>query len=109
VTSRPVLGVVAPEFAHSVEAALRESGADALADQIPDLRVASLCDCAPSCSAFLSVPLHERGEGRLRTMPVLHTGEMTVLVDAVDGVIVGLDVLDAGELRAAVEGFGQPS
>jgi hypothetical protein len=40
---------------------------------------------------------------------VLHNAEMTVLVDDLDGVIVGLDVLDSGQLRTAVDRFVKPS
>lgn len=108
-TNRPVLGVVAPAFAQTVETALRAEGADRLADQVSDLRIRVHCDCAPLCSAFLSVPLDERGDGTLTTSLLLHTDEMTVLVETVGDLIVGLDVLDAGQLRTAVDTFAASS
>jgi hypothetical protein len=109
VTALPVLGEVLSEFAKTVEAALREKGNDTLAEQVSNLRIVSLCPCTPHCGAFLSVPLHDRGDGALRTEFLLHNAEMTVLVDSVEGLIVGLDVLDSGQLRKAIDRFVKPS
>jgi hypothetical protein len=89
--------------------ALRKDGADALADQISGLPIVVQCECAPRCGAFQSVPLNERADGTVTTTFVLHNAEMTVLVDDLDGVIVGLDVLDSGQLRTAVDRFVKPS
>jgi hypothetical protein len=110
VTATPVLGEAAPEFSVAVEAGLRKSGRAALADQIPDLRVVSFCNCAQRCSAFHSVPRDARPAGKVTTNFVMNTPETgIVLVDTVDDLIVGLDVLDDGQLRTAVEYFAKPS
>jgi len=105
----PVLGEAAPEFTAAVETALRNSGRDALADQIPDLRVLSFCSCAQRCSAFKSVPREARPPGKVTTTFVMNTTETgIVLVDTVDDLIVGLDVLDDAQLRTTIEYFAKP-
>jgi hypothetical protein len=107
-SARPTLAEAAPDFAKAVQAALRKTGADALADQIPGLQVAAFCACAPQCSAFTSIADDRRPDGKVTTNFAMNTAQTgVVLVDAVGDVVVGLDVLDDGQLRMAVEGFAK--
>jgi hypothetical protein len=85
---------------------LREDGADLLADQVHGLAIVSFCTCVPRCSAFRAFAADERPSGRVTTSVALSGGPNgIVLVDAVGDVIVGLDILDDGQLRDSFDRY----
>jgi hypothetical protein len=100
----PTLAEAAPRFAEVVEIATRKKS-PILADQIAELRVATFCDCKPRCSAF-TIDQESRPQGKVTTTFVMNTADTGfVLADAIDDVVVGLDVFDDGQLREEIESF----
>ena len=49
----PMVSDVLPDFIDEMAALLREAGADPLVEQLPNLRIESVCDCGDeNCSSF---------------------------------------------------------
>ena len=95
------------KFAQTVETAFRAEGFDALAHRVANCE-SSRCVTAALCVA-LSLSVAHRERATDASLRVLHTEALTVLVENTIGdLIVGLDVLDSGQLRTAIDRFAKP-
>jgi hypothetical protein len=93
-----------PELAAELEAGLRESGRPDLAAQASSLRVRVVCPCeVEGCGSFYTALPMKRWFRRGKQVPV---GDL--LVDAIDGEIVFIEVLGRPEVREALRSVSLP-
>jgi hypothetical protein len=92
------LSAVVPGFAAELEEGLRAAGHPQLADQVAGLEIRELCPCSvETCASFHTGRPIKRWFRRGKQVPV---GDY--VVDAIDGEIVFVEVLDRPDVRAAL-------
>ena len=102
----PLLAELAPEFAAELAGLLYARGDPWLARTVANLSVAELCPCNdPACASFYAIPRFVaswRWPGRGTTLDLGAT-EGTIRIDAAEGEIISVEVLDRPELAAMLE------
>lgn len=104
-TVRVAVAEVLPELSKEITLALRGEGETALADQVDQLHIESVCPCGDDfCSSFYTGPFPNGPWGNdHRTIP-LPTEQGMVNLDVVEGVIRYVEVLYRPEVKSALSG-----
>lgn len=98
VSEEPLLRDVLPALAAELEAGLREHGHPFLAEQVPSLRIRVACPCdVEACGSFYTAMPMKRWFRRGKQVPV-----NDLVVDAIDGEIVFVEVLGRPDVRAVL-------
>jgi hypothetical protein len=98
--AEPLLQEALPEFADELRALLEKDGLIQLAEQVASLRIVDRCRCGEeSCASFFTVPKPEGAWGAGHENIVLDADEGMLVLDAVGGKIVHVEILDRDEIR----------
>ena len=98
----PLVSDVLPDFLEEVAALLREAGADPLVEQLPKLRIESVCDCGDeNCSSFATT-----SEVKVANHVELPAMEGMLIIDLnVAGEICFIEVLNRPDVKYLMEEF----
>ena len=97
-SERPLVRDVLPGLAADLESSLGELGRPDLAEQVPSLRIRTVCSCeVEGCGSFSTALPMKRWFRRGKQVPV---GDL--VVDTIDGEIVFIEVLGRPDIRDAL-------
>ena len=95
----PQLAQILPGLVAELDRALRDQDRPDLAEQLPLLRIVAVCPCeVEGCASFYTARPMKRWVRRGKQVPA---GDM--VVDAIDGEIVFVEVLGRPDVRAVLD------
>jgi hypothetical protein len=96
----PLLSEVLPDLVEEIAFLLRESGAEALGDQLRGLHIESVCDCGDeNCASFATAP-----EVKVASTVELQATEGFLIVDLnAQGEICFIEVLHRPDVKYLLE------
>lgn len=102
----PLLGQLFPDFIHELEQLLRAKGRYDLADQLPTLAVHARCRCRQNdCATFYTAPPPKGAYGRGHHSIQLPSTSGMIIADAIVDRLVGVEVLDRPDVKAALDAW----
>ena len=102
----PFVKDLLPKFFNELTNALAHVARPELAEQLVQLRVVDRCDCGDrNCAHFYTAPKPIGPYGPGHANLVLPVKRGLVVLDIVDGLILGIEVLDRPDVKAPLDGY----